>query len=250
MNDEVLASPVLKWDKARLDRVLKVFASRKQDIERFLDVGCNGGSFTIQIKHACDAAEVYGLDQNDAFINPAKEQGIKMFVLDVDKNPYPFPNDYFDAVFAGEVLEHLQDPDHFFEEVYRILRERGTLVLTTPNFAAWFNRISLMLAFQPFSLDNSWRHANAGKMFSFSHDKSLAADYKSAKSVPAENRHQKLYTRRALRAILELYGFHILQCKGYPYLVEGKRYLAFNAIELIMDRLGAGTGTLISCYKK
>ena len=88
-------------------------------------------------------------------------------------------------------------------------------------------------------------------MLSFRHGKSLAAGLEGeTKSVPANNRHQKLYTRRALKAILELYDFYVVHCGGYPYLVEGRSYLAYNSVELMMNRLGAGTGILISCYKK
>jgi SAM-dependent methyltransferase len=252
MNDETTRpTPLPKYLIARMERVLKIFAGLNHDVTRLVDIGCSDGSIVLQLKRACNAVEVYGVDQNNESINLAKEKGIKTFILDVNNNPYPFPNDYFDAVFEGEVLEHLTDPDHFFEEVHRILRKGATFVLTTPNFAAWYNRIALALAFQPFSLDNSWRHANAGKMLSFRHGKSLAIGLKGeVKSVPANNRHQKLYTRRALKAILEFYGFHILQCGGYPYLLEGRSYLAYNSIEVIMNKLGAGTGILISCYKK
>jgi len=253
MNDEAATSltPLPRCEVPRIDRVLKIFAGLKQDVARLLDIGCGDGSFALRLKYACNAVEVYGIDEAEDPITSAKEKGIKAFVLDADNNQYPFPNDYFDAVFAGEVLEHLNDPDHFFEEVHRILRKQGTLVITTPNFAAWNNRIALALAFQPFSLDNSWRHANAGKMLSFRHGKSLTAGLEGEiKSVPANNRHQKLYTRRALKAILELYDFHIVHCGGYPYLVEGRSYLAYNSVELIMNRLGAGMGILISCYKK
>lgn len=88
-------------------------------------------------------------------------------------------------------------------------------------------------------------------MLSFRHGKSLAVGLeREVKSVPANNRHQKLCTRRALKAILELYDFHIVQCDGYPYLLEGRSYLAYNFIELMMSRPGAGTGILISCDKK
>ncbi len=253
MNDEAATSltHVPHYSIARMNRVLKIFAGLKHDVARLLDIGCGDGSIALQIKHACNAVEVYGVDQDNDSLSVAKEKGIETFILDVDNNPYPFPNNYFDAVFAGEVLEHLNDPDHFFEEVHRILRRQGTFVITTPNFAAWNNRIALALAFQPFSLDNSYRHANAGKMLSFRHGKSLTAGLEGEiKSVPANNRHQKLYTRRALKAILELYDFHIMHCGGYPYLVEGRSYVAYNSVELIMNRLGAGMGILISCYKK
>jgi methionine biosynthesis protein MetW len=253
MNDEAAPdlTPLPRYSIERMNRVLKIFGGLKQDVTRLLDIGCGDGFIALQIKHACNAVEVYGIDQDCDSISVAKEKGIKTFILDVDNNPFPFPNDYFDAVFAGEVLEHLNNPDDFLEEVHRILRKKGTFVITTPNFAAWNNRIALALGFQPFSLDNSWRHANAGKMLGFRYDKSFAAGLKGEiKSVPANNRHQKLYTRRALKAILELYDFHIVHCGGYPYLMEGRSYLAYNPIELIMNRLGAGTGILISCYKK
>jgi methionine biosynthesis protein MetW len=253
MNDEPATSliPVPRCEVPRMDRVLKVFAGLEQDVTRLLDIGCGEGSITLRLKHACNAVEVYGVDEDSDSITLAKEKGIKACILDVDNSPYPFPNDYFDAVFAGEVLEHLTDPDHFFEEIHRILRKKGTFVITTPNFAAWYNRIALALAFQPFSLDNSWRHANAGKMLSFRRDKTFADGLKGEiKSAAPNMRHEKLYTRRALKAILKLYDFHIVQCAGYPFLADGRSYLAYNSIELIMDRLGAGAGILISCYKK
>jgi methionine biosynthesis protein MetW len=251
MNDE--AAPDLTsfegHAKTRIDRSLKIFAELKQDVTRLLDIGCNDGGIALLLQHACNADEVYGIDLDNNSIRLATEKGIKAFIVDLDNDHYPFPNDYFDAIFAGEVLEHLKDPDHFFEEVHRILRKNGTFVMTTPNFAAWYNRIALALGFQPFSLDNSWRHANAGKMLSFRYDKSFAAGLKGEIKSVGRMQHQKLYTRRALKAILELYDFHIVQCGGFPYLMDGRSYLAFNPIELIMDKLGAGTGILISCYK-
>ena len=80
-------------------------------------------------------------------------------------------------------------------------------------------------------------------MLSFRHGKSLAAGFGGEiKSVPANKRHQKLYTRRALKAILELYNFHTVHCGGYPYLVEGRSYLAYNSIELYNEQAGGRHG--------
>src|ERR1019366_8582216 len=110
-------------NKPRIDRLLKVFTNFKQDIGRFLDIGCGDGAIALLLKSTCHATEVYGLEQNDELASLAKQKGIMAYTLDVDKNPYPFPNDCFDAVFAGEVLEHLNNPDHFFEEIHRILRK-------------------------------------------------------------------------------------------------------------------------------
>jgi len=45
----------------------------------------------------------------------------------------PFRERSFDALFAGELIEHLEDPRLGLREFRRVLRPGGTLVLTTPN---------------------------------------------------------------------------------------------------------------------
>ncbi|HEV7501840.1 MAG TPA: class I SAM-dependent methyltransferase [Vicinamibacteria bacterium] len=50
-----------------------------------------------------------------------------------DAHPLPFRDATFDGLFAGELVEHLPDPEAGVEEFRRVLRPGGTLVLTTPN---------------------------------------------------------------------------------------------------------------------
>ncbi|HEY6552731.1 MAG TPA: class I SAM-dependent methyltransferase, partial [Vicinamibacteria bacterium] len=50
-----------------------------------------------------------------------------------DAEPLPFRDGAFDAVFAGELIEHLPDPRPGVAEFRRVLRPGGTLILTTPN---------------------------------------------------------------------------------------------------------------------
>lgn len=47
--------------------------------------------------------------------------------------PLPFPDDKFDAVLCFETLEHMPQPGRFLEELYRLLKPNGELLLTTPN---------------------------------------------------------------------------------------------------------------------
>ena len=44
----------------------------------------------------------------------------------------PFRAGTFDAVLCSEVLEHVAEPQVLLDEAYRVLREGGALVLTTP----------------------------------------------------------------------------------------------------------------------
>jgi SAM-dependent methyltransferase len=45
----------------------------------------------------------------------------------------PFPEGSFDAVFAGEIIEHIVDPHAALHRWIRLLRPGGRLVVTTPN---------------------------------------------------------------------------------------------------------------------
>ena len=53
--------------------------------------------------------------------------------LVADAHPLPFRDAAFDALFAGELIEHLPDPRPALAEFRRVLRPGGALILTTPN---------------------------------------------------------------------------------------------------------------------
>ncbi|MEM2293782.1 MAG: class I SAM-dependent methyltransferase [Nitrososphaerota archaeon] len=129
-------------------KVLEIFS--KYRFERILDVGCGDGNFSMLIGEACKAKEVYGIEVSERGVEMARKNGVKCFQLDVDLEDFPFEDNFFDAVFAGELIEHLFDPDHFLDEVYRVLRPEGIFVLSTPNLASIHNRIALLFGYQPF----------------------------------------------------------------------------------------------------
>ncbi len=57
--------------------------------------------------------------------------------LNLECDPFPFPDASFDQVVAMEVLEHLAiDPMFMLAEINRVLKPGGHLVLTTPNINA------------------------------------------------------------------------------------------------------------------
>lgn len=69
-------------------------------------------------------------------------------------------------------------------------------------------------------------------------------------SIPSRGRHTKLYTHRALRELLEFYGFSIVQDISYAYPTVEKRFSLFDRIDKIMAHLGASSGIIISSSKK
>lgn len=62
-------------------------------------------------------------------------------MLKASAESIPFKSNTFDSVVAGELIEHLDQPNLFLNESYRILKKKGYLILTTPNKNSWINKI-------------------------------------------------------------------------------------------------------------
>jgi SAM-dependent methyltransferase len=97
--------------------------------KRVLDLGCRSGALT---KHFLERNSVVGLDVDAAALEKAAKLGIEPVQANVEE-PLPFDAASFDAVVAGELLEHLQFPDELVGEIHRILRPGGVLVGSVPN---------------------------------------------------------------------------------------------------------------------
>lgn len=47
--------------------------------------------------------------------------------------PLEFPDESFDCVISFQVIEHIRDDRRFVDEIHRVLRPGGRLIVTTPN---------------------------------------------------------------------------------------------------------------------
>lgn len=109
--------------------------------KRVLDVGCLGGQISQLIAEKNN--EVWGVEINETAAREAEKRGIRVKIADVEEG-LPFEDGYFDVVNAGELIEHLYDTKHFFQECARVLKPRGLLIFTTPNLNSLENRIRVV----------------------------------------------------------------------------------------------------------
>ncbi len=99
--------------------------------DRVLDVGCGEGRFASEL--AAAGASVLGLDIAAEPLARARARDPALELLLVPAaGPWPLEDASFDVVWAGEVIEHVEDTGAWLSEVRRSLRSGGRLLLSTP----------------------------------------------------------------------------------------------------------------------
>lgn len=99
-----------------------------------LDIACGAGYGSALL--ARHAARVVGADLSQAAIEHARARYASVPNLEfrqADCAALPFPDASFDAVVSFETLEHIAAQQAFLDEVRRVLRPAGLVVLSCPN---------------------------------------------------------------------------------------------------------------------
>jgi len=92
---------------------------------RVLDLGCATGDLG---RYKPDGTQVSGLDFDPVLVAKATMHEMAQ-VWDLDMPaPLPFPDAYFDAVVAKDILEHLQKPWLMVMEIKRVTRPGGIIL--------------------------------------------------------------------------------------------------------------------------
>jgi len=104
---------------------------------RFLDLGAGMGKTTTMISSVNKKVLGYALDLYPEHFraNGRCRRG------DLNRT-IPFKDEYFDTIISLEVIEHIENPRHFFRECYRLLKPGGELILSTPNNSCLTARLS------------------------------------------------------------------------------------------------------------
>jgi ubiquinone/menaquinone biosynthesis C-methylase UbiE len=101
---------------------------------RFLEAGC--GSAANALNLAQRGVDVAGIDLSTSALRMAEaafaKRGLKGEFVRGDVREIPFPDESFEFVYAGGVVEHFLEADRAVAEMVRVLRPGGRLLLTVP----------------------------------------------------------------------------------------------------------------------
>lgn len=112
--------------------------SKTKKTDNILEIGCTYGYL---FKYLKDYPNKYGIDISQYAIKQAKilSQGAEYKVMDAQK--LEFKDNFFSLILAIDVLEHCKNPQKAIQEASRVLKEKGLLIIVTPNLQAYSRKI-------------------------------------------------------------------------------------------------------------
>lgn len=161
--------------KIRLEHTLNIL--HNTIYARILDVGCGSGELGSYLKTARNY--IVGIDISTTSSEIAGKVLDKVYTLDIERQPLPQLKT-FDLIILSDIIEHLFSPPQVIKKLLPYLSPTGKMLISTPNFLYWGNRINFLL----------------GK-------------FKYEQIGPFEEGHIRFFTYSSLRQLLEEAGLTI-----------------------------------------
>lgn len=123
--------------RIRGNAVFKLFNVEKP--ANVLDIGCGSGLFSFELKkRGYDVVSMdllVGVSQGDikSLGNIFNKAGYALKFASGNAVALPFKDRTFNAVNIADVMEHIQDHDTAMKEIYRVLKDNGVMVASTPS---------------------------------------------------------------------------------------------------------------------
>ena len=139
-NETIDANPIIQYEQAlRAEAALSLLAPTHGDY--ILEIGCGNARDMATIIQ--NGGKVVGIDVSEEMVEAAQRELATLGfseteVLLGDATSLAFPASHFDKVLCSEVIEHIPDGLAALNEMRRVLKPHGQLVLTTPNRKGWY----------------------------------------------------------------------------------------------------------------
>ena len=135
----------IEYDIRAIERGKKIIEALKPFLSvkgaRISDIGCGTGG--IAIAFALSGAKVVASEPSKGDLSigsiRASEEKVEVDWLVSKGECSPFADSSFDVIICNDVIEHVDSPKALAKELYRLLKNKGILHLTTPNKYSPYN---------------------------------------------------------------------------------------------------------------
>lgn len=142
-------------DNTFVDQVLQLAPHGSALTGFLLDVGCGPGNIALKLARRCPRLTIVGLDRSRNMVQAARLAAARLgledraFFQQANAGEIPCPSGKFDVVLCNSVLHHLADPSKVLEEMLRVAKPAGAIVvrdlrrpsrLTYPWHVRWYGR--------------------------------------------------------------------------------------------------------------
>jgi SAM-dependent methyltransferase len=131
---------------------------RAAPFQSVLDIGAGHGDDLLIARSVNPGAQLIGLEAYAPYQEELRRKGVEVHSINIEQDRFPFADASLDIVMGNQILEHTKEVFWIFDQLSRILKVGGRMILGVPNLAALHNRILLALGRQPSPLKNNSAH--------------------------------------------------------------------------------------------
>lgn len=115
------------WHGTKINFAIKLL--KDLPFQNCLEVGCASGYMISSIQKKFPKVHFTAIDAYDKAVDYAKEKYPQIVFKCAEAEKLPFKNNSFDVLLCYEVIEHVRDPQKAMNEMKRVMKEEGNLIL-------------------------------------------------------------------------------------------------------------------------
>ena len=178
------------------------------EAKKILDVGCGAGATGLELINR-QSCQMHGIELNATVASLANNYYESVKVCNVEAADFSYPEEFFDAIIFGDVLEHLVNPWQVIQKLAQYLKPSGSIVCSIPN-------ISHAEALFPL-LAGKWDYADAGIL---------------------DRTHLRFFTPNTVHSLFPDHTFDILFMQYTHIPIDPKIELFLYAVAKLADKFG------------
>ncbi len=161
--------------------------------DNVLDFGCGGGYLLKNI----DCSNKHGVEINEAAINVAKENLVKIF-----KNSSDVEEDFYDKIISNHALQHCENPFQELLNLHKALKKDGLIIIS-------ISCSNKKLSYKPNDINfqlYSWSPMNIGNLLNATGFEVLSVNNYNVRWLPKYELIYKIFGEKIFIILSKFYG--------------------------------------------